>query len=101
MLLVLAPAREILLARHASRAANGDRPVLSLQRLLEHLNTFEWPTPDEAPVDISISAQLDVWLSSLALSSRGASAKPAPSEAEGRDLGAATYRDSSSLRSSE
>jgi predicted kinase len=101
MLLVLAPAREILLARHASLAANGDRPVLSLQRLLEHLNTFEWPTPDEAPVDVSTGAQLDGWLSSLCLSSRGASAKPAPSEAEGRDLSATICRDSSSLRSSE
>jgi predicted kinase len=69
VLLVLAPARETLLARRARLASNGDRPVLSAQRLLEHLNAFEWPTAKEAPVDISTSEQLDAWLFSIGLSS--------------------------------
>ena len=60
-LLVLMPSRDELLARHALLSRNGGRPLLSLRRLIEHLDAFEWPTQDEAAVDISTPALLDAW----------------------------------------
>jgi predicted kinase len=62
-LLLLKPAREDLLARHARLVETGTRPVLSLCHFVEHLDSFEWPTQDEAAIDVSARAQLDAWLS--------------------------------------
>ena len=61
-LLLLTPSEPQLLARHAQLAASYQRPVLSLPTLLQHLRSFEWPTPDEQAVDISSSGSLEVWL---------------------------------------
>lgn len=61
-LLLLTPSEPQLLARHAQLAASYQRPVLSLPTLLQHLRSFEWPTPDERAVDISSSGSLEVWL---------------------------------------
>ena len=68
-LLLLAPSRERLLARHASVV---DRPVLSLGRLVDHLDRFEWPSADEAAVDVTSPAALDAWCADRA------AAAPAP-----------------------
>jgi len=61
-LLLLKPAREELLSRHARLRATDERPVLALPRFVAHLDAFEWPTAEEAPVDVSTTARLDAWL---------------------------------------
>ena len=60
--LVLVPSRAELLARHAQLSRGGGRPLLSLPGLLEHLDSFEWPTPDEGAVDITTAERLETWL---------------------------------------
>lgn len=62
VLLLLAPAREELLARHARLLGNAERPVLSEARLLEHLAAFEWPSAEEAPREIGTEAEFRAWL---------------------------------------
>jgi predicted kinase len=62
-LLLLMPARDELLSRRARLVETTARPVLSLHRFVEHLDSFEWPTEDEAAVDVSTPAQLGAWLS--------------------------------------
>ena len=64
VLLVLAPSRQTLLSRYAQLAESGQRQVLSMPRFVQHLESFEWPTPDEAAVDISTADQRDAWLRS-------------------------------------
>lgn len=61
-LLLLAPSREELLARHAALLEDPRRPVLSRERLLAHLATFEWPGPDEGAVDLTARSRQDAWL---------------------------------------
>jgi hypothetical protein len=61
--LLLKSAREELLSRHARLRASDERPVLVLPRFVAHLDAFEWPTAEEAPVDVSTAARLDAWLS--------------------------------------
>ena len=66
VLLLLAPRTEELIRRHARLLASAERPLLSLPRLLEHLESFEWPSAEEGAVDISTPGQLDTWLHSEA-----------------------------------
>ena len=61
-LLVLRAAKDELLARHAVAARSGERQVLSVDRLLEHVAAFEWPTADEMPVDVTAHEQRERWL---------------------------------------
>ena len=61
-LLLFAPPREELLARHAALLKEPRRPVLSRERLLQHLVTFEWPDPDEGAVDLTDPFRQDAWL---------------------------------------
>lgn len=68
-LLLLAPSNQELLARHAALSRSGKRPVLSAERLQQHLATFELPTPDEEPVLMDTPARFESWL----LQERGAS----------------------------
>lgn len=68
-LLLFAPAREELLARHAALASSGLRPLLSHAHFVLHLASFEWPTADEAPVDITTVERQETWIQ-VALSSR-------------------------------
>ena len=49
-LLLFAPPEEELFRRHAAAVRAGARPVLSIDRLEEHLETFEWPTPEEGAI---------------------------------------------------
>jgi predicted kinase len=67
VLLLLAPAREELLARHARLLGNAERPVLSKARLLEHLAAFEWPAAEEAPLEIGSEAHFRAWLDAEAI----------------------------------
>jgi predicted kinase len=65
-LLLLAPSREDLIARHAAASTAGGRPVLSRSRFLDHLASFEWPTEDEHPIDVSSPDSLVKWLRTMA-----------------------------------
>jgi predicted kinase len=58
VLLQVAPSKEEILARHADLTFAKQRPVLSRERLLEHLSTFEWPAPEENAVPVDTQAQL-------------------------------------------
>jgi len=57
-LLLLFATKDQLLARHAALLKSGQRSVLSLPQLLEHLESFEWPTQDENALDISLPGRL-------------------------------------------
>ncbi len=61
-LLLLAPPIEEILARHARLRALGDRAVLSIEFLRDHLDRFEWPAPDEHAVDVTHAADLEAWI---------------------------------------
>ena len=61
-LLLMRPSAEEILARHAALTRARTRPVLSLARLKEHLSSFEWPTSDEQPIDLTTAAAQDGWL---------------------------------------
>ncbi|HEY6571998.1 MAG TPA: ATP-binding protein [Candidatus Eisenbacteria bacterium] len=61
-LLLLAPSREDLLARHALLESERRRPTLSLDRLVEHLNSFEWPAADEGAIDITTLERQDEFI---------------------------------------
>lgn len=52
-LLLLAPPPAVLWQRHAAAAADGSRPVLSADRLADHLARFEWPAADEGALDVT------------------------------------------------
>ena len=48
-----------LLARRLRLVRSGERPVLGELRLREHLASFEWPTPEECPLEVAtLCAQL-------------------------------------------
>ena len=48
-----------LLARRVRLVRSGERPVLGELRLREHLASFEWPTPEECPLEVAtLRAQL-------------------------------------------
>jgi len=61
-LLLMRPSAQEVLARHAALARARTRPVLSLARLTEHLSSFEWPTSDEQPIDLTTATAQDAWL---------------------------------------
>jgi predicted kinase len=61
-LLLLTPSKEDLLSRHQALGQSNRRPVLSMERFLEHLSAFEWPTPEEEAVLVKTPAQLQAWL---------------------------------------
>jgi predicted kinase len=61
-LLLLAPSRDELLARHAALALTRKRPVLSRASFVAHLESFEWPTAEEGAVDIGSAESLSAWL---------------------------------------
>jgi predicted kinase len=62
VLVLIAPPKEELLARHASLTSKSQRPVLSVPRFLEHLESFEWPSLDESAIDVSTEPGLEAWL---------------------------------------
>jgi SAM-dependent methyltransferase/predicted kinase len=61
-LLLMRPSAEEILARHAALTRTRTRPVLSSARLTEHLSSFEWPTSDEQPIDLTAAAAQEAWL---------------------------------------
>lgn len=52
-LFVLRPPLPELEARHAALSVSRARPVLSLERLRDHLARFEWPAIEEGALDIT------------------------------------------------
>lgn len=56
-LLLLRPPVAELESRHAALTVSQARPLLSLERLRDHLARFEWPTIDEAARDITEDGQ--------------------------------------------
>ena len=62
LLLVFAPSKEEIHRRHALVTNSGERPALSLERLRDHLARFEWPEPDENPIDVTDSQSLELFL---------------------------------------
>ncbi|WP_243286286.1 AAA family ATPase [Geothrix terrae] len=61
-LLLLSVTKEELQARHTALSLSGQRPTLSMPQLLEHFESFEWPSSDEAATDISVPEHLTTWL---------------------------------------
>jgi predicted kinase len=62
VLLLLAPPDHVLYERRAHAVASASRPVLSLERLADHLARFEWPTEDEHATDVSSPESLNAYL---------------------------------------
>jgi predicted kinase len=62
MLLVLSASQRTLFERHASAKAGVSRPVLSRERLADHLARFEWPGEDERATDVSSPEALKTYL---------------------------------------
>jgi len=62
VLLLLSPPPHVLYERHARATASSSRPLLSLERLADHLARFEWPSEDERATDISSSQALAAYL---------------------------------------
>ena len=61
LLLVSAP-KHVIYERHAHAKASTSRPVLSLDRLADHLARFEWPTEDERATDVGSPEALNAYL---------------------------------------
>lgn len=51
VLLLFAVTEQEILRRHAVLMHSNERPVLSIERLADHLSRFEWPSVDENPID--------------------------------------------------
>jgi predicted kinase len=66
-LLVFSPSRPELLARHALAQGREQRPVLSMSRFLQHLESFEWPSADEPHVDLTNPEKFSAWLQAEAV----------------------------------
>ena len=64
-LLLLRPTEHELLARHARLLELRQRPVLSIERLQDHLRRFEWPSSDERPIEVTSSDQQAAFLAAL------------------------------------
>jgi predicted kinase len=62
ILLLLSPSKAEILARHTALQSAGQRPVLSKERLLEHLLAFEWPAPEEHAILVNTQSGLEAWL---------------------------------------
>lgn len=61
-LLLLSPPQHVLYERYANAKASAGRPVLSLERMAEHLARFEWPSEDEHASDVSSAEALNAYL---------------------------------------
>ncbi len=61
-LIYVATPREEILARHARLSKSKERPVLSLERLIDHLDRFEPPQRDEPHMTIRSDADLRTFL---------------------------------------
>jgi len=70
VLLVFDPGREVLMSRLTTLRADRSRPVLSPQRFLEHLDTFEWPTADEGAINVTTPESLNHWIAHQVLLSK-------------------------------
>lgn len=65
VLLLFTATREALLQRHADLCNSAARPVIGLERLVSHLDAFEWPTPDEEAMDVSTPERLQALIRQL------------------------------------
>jgi predicted kinase len=82
-LLLFRPTVHELLARHARALEAQLRPVLSIERLREHLLRFEWPSSDEGAIEVTSSVQQASLLAALAPAHNNAGHNaPRPSEPE-------------------
>jgi hypothetical protein len=64
-LLLLRPMEGELLGRHACLLESRRRPVLSVERLQDHLRRFEWPAADEEPIEVTSPAMQAAFLATL------------------------------------
>lgn len=64
VLLLLAPAGAELLRRFDLLGGSGGRPVLSRERMIDHLARFEWPAAEEAAIDVTKEEALEAFLRS-------------------------------------
>ena len=60
--LLLMPDRTRLLQRHGDLIQSGERPVLSREAFLAHLEGFERPGADEAHVELTDPVRREAWL---------------------------------------
>lgn len=61
-LLVFAVTGQEILRRHAALTQTNERPVLSIERLTDHLSRFEWPGADEDPIDVGRAPALESFI---------------------------------------
>jgi predicted kinase len=64
-LLLLRPTEEELLARRVRLLELWHRPVLSVDRLQDHLRRFEWPAADEEPIEVTSPAAQAAFIATL------------------------------------
>ena len=61
-LLLLRPSEQVIFERHRVATGSASRPVLTLDRLTDHLERFEWPAGEEGAIDLTTADRQTAWL---------------------------------------